>query len=97
MASLVEVRLPLLDFEDVEENEESGGLKIVVKEELWCLASLALGLIQEDGPREEEPKGFDDPKVFLMIVLEEGKSSILLNPKISLVNSGDEEPSFKLF
>ena len=54
-----------------------------------------MDLTQEDGPRQEELKGFDDPKVFLKIVLDERKSRVLLNTNVSLVNADDEEQSFK--
>ena len=49
----------MLGFEeDVEDQEESGGLKLILKEDLQCLAYLSLGFLQEDRPRQEELKGF---------------------------------------
>ena len=46
-------------------------------------------LLQEDGPRQEELKVLKDPEVFLWIILDEGKSKLLLDPEIlfdALVN-----------
>ena len=38
----------------------------------------------------------NDPKAFLWIILDEGKSRALLNPKISSLKLDDEESSLKL-
>ena len=52
-------------------------------------AALALNLLQKDVPRQEEPKVLKDPKVFLKMILHEGKSRGLLNPNVFLVKSDD--------
>ena len=54
-----------------------------------------MDLLQEDGPRQEELKFLKDPKVFLKIILDEGKSRVLLNPNMSLVKLDDEGSSLK--
>ena len=86
MTSLVEIRLLILDEVDLEECEESEGLKLVLKEDLGCFSALALDLLQEDGSREEELKVLKNPKVFLKIILDDGKSRGFPHPEISLVN-----------
>ena len=68
-------------------------MKLVLKEDLGCFAALALDLLQEDAPRQEELKVSYDPKVLLNIILDEGESRVLLHPKISLVKLDDEESS----
>ena len=95
-ASLVEIRLLFLDEANLEEQEESEGLKLVLKECLGCFSALALDLLQEDGPRQEELKVLKDPAFFLKMILNEGKSRILLDPNTSLVKLNDQESSFKL-
>ena len=37
----------------------------------------------------------NDPEVFLWMIFDEGKSRVLLDPKISLVKLDDEESSLK--
>ena len=39
----------------------------------------------------------NDPKVFLWMILDEGKSKVLLNPKIYLLKLDDEESSLKQY
>ena len=79
-----------LDEVNSEEQEESGGLKLVLKEDLRCFADLALDLLQEDVPRQEELKVLNDPKVFLWMIFDEGKSRVLFDPKILFVKSDDK-------
>ena len=78
-----------------EEQEESEGLKLVLKEDLPCFAALALDLLQEDVPMQEELKVLKDSKFFLWIILDKGKSRGLMDPNISLVRLDDEELSLE--
>ena len=83
------IRFIFLDEVNSEEQEESGVLNLVLKGDLRCFAALALDLLQEDVPRQEELKVLKDLKVFLMMIFDESKSRVLLDPKISLVRSDD--------
>ena len=80
-----------LDEVNSEEQEESRGLKLVLKEDLRCFAALALGFLHEDVPRQEELKVLKDSKIFLWMIFDEGKSRVLLDPKISLARSHEGE------
>jgi len=73
----------LLDEVNSEEQEESGGLKLVLKEDLRRFAALALELLQEDVTRQKELKVLKDSKVFLWINLDEGKSRFCWIPRFS--------------
>ena len=89
------IRLLSLVEVDSEEQEGSGGSKLVLKEDLRCFATLTLELLQEDVPRQEKPKVLKGPEVFSWMVFDEGKFRVLLEPKISLARLDDEESSLK--
>ena len=91
------IKLMFLDEVNSEEPEESGGLKLVLKEDLRCFVALALDLLQEILPRQEELKFLKDPKAFLWMIFDEGKSRVLLDSKISLLRLDDEESSLKRY
>ena len=60
-----------------------------------CFVALALDLLKEDVPKQEELKVLKDPKVFFWIIFDEEKSRVLLDSKISLARLDDEESSLK--
>ena len=62
---------------------------MLLKEYLGCFSDLVLDLLQEGGPRKEELKDLKNPKVLWNMILDKGKSRILLDPNISLVKLND--------
>ena len=66
---LVGIKLLLMDEVELEEHAESVDLVLIWIEDLRCFEALTLGLLQEDGPRQEELKVLKDPKVFMLVVL----------------------------
>ena len=70
-------------------------MRLVLKEDLPCFAALALDLLQEDTQRQEELKVLNDPKFLLWMILDDGKSRVLFNPKISSLKLDNEKSSLK--
>ena len=89
LVSIVGIKLLFLNKVELEEQVQDDDLNLVLKKNLKYFASLTLDLLQEDAARQEELKGLKDPKVFLWIILDEGKSRVLLNAKISSLNADD--------
>ena len=58
--------------------------------------ALVLDFLQEDGLRQEELIVLNNPEGFLWMILDKGKSIVLLDPKVSLVKLDDEASSVKL-
>ena len=56
-----------------------------------CFSDSTLDFLQEDRTSQEGLNVLEDSKLFLWILLDEGKPRVLLNPKISSLKLDDEE------